>query len=242
MTVKKEYYDNNNISSEVFIINDKMEGEYKSYYINGNLHFISNYVNGIKHGTEIKYHFSEDINGKIYKTCNYKDGELHGKLIRYYKNGIINTIEYYEDGYKEGECKYYNEKGLLDEVINYINDSMDGYYYKYNDGVLETKCEYFKDEYTGESLVGDYINYYPNGSIKYICCYDDGQKNGEYIEYYESIDDKNGKIKAKGNYESNYKIGYEYRYDIDGCLIEKVFVDEHESQDEETYNEHGDDN
>jgi antitoxin component YwqK of YwqJK toxin-antitoxin module len=76
----------------------------------------------------------------------------------------------------------------------------------------------------GESLVGDYINYYYsqsefNGQIKDKCCYEDGKKNGEYIKYHE-----NGKIKAKGNYENNYLVGYEYRYDIDGNLIEKFLL------------------
>jgi antitoxin component YwqK of YwqJK toxin-antitoxin module len=79
------------------------------------------------------------------------------------------------------------------------------------------------------TLVGDYINYYPNGQIKDICIYEDGRKNGEYKEFYD-----NGKLKAEGNYEQGNLVGYELRYDIDGNFIEKVFVDD--NMDEEDYN------
>jgi antitoxin component YwqK of YwqJK toxin-antitoxin module len=77
----------------------------------------------------------------------------------------------------------------------------------------------------GECLVGDYINYYSNGNIKDICCYEDGKKNGNYSEYHN-----NGKLKTQGSYENNYKIGYEYKYDIDGNLIEKIFVDDNQTK------------
>ncbi len=234
MSVQKEYYDEDEkvLKSEVFIVNNNMEGEYKSYYESSSiddlqLELICNYVDGVKNGEQIEYY----DNNQIKTISNYKDDKLNGKVVNYYQNGILESEEYYEDNCLHGECKYYNENGLLDEVINYEFDSMDGKYYKYNNGVLETECEYYRDEYMGESLVGDYINYYSqgefNGSIKDICTYEDGQKNGEYKEYYIG----NGKIKAKGNYKHNYKVGYEYRYDIEGNLIQKVLVDERDKDD-----------
>jgi antitoxin component YwqK of YwqJK toxin-antitoxin module len=240
MSVIKTYYDNNVLESEVLIVNDKMEGAYKSYYnsndeLDKQPKLFCNYVNGIKNGEEIEYYQSDDDNQspdnyQIEQICYYINGKLNGELKKYYYDGTLECVEYYEEDCRHGECRYYNEDGLLDEVINYINDSMDGKYYKYKEGILEIECEYYRDEYMGESLVGDYINYYSqsefNGQIKDICCYEDGKKNGEYIKYHE-----NGKIKAKGNYENNYLVGYEYRYDIDGNLIEKVFVDENEDDD-----------
>jgi antitoxin component YwqK of YwqJK toxin-antitoxin module len=241
MSLKKIYYENFVLESEVLIINDNMEGLYKSYYKTDNKsdirpNLFCNYVNGIKHGEEIEYYDNQSPGDyQIARICSYINGKLNGESKQYHYDGKLENLEYYEEDCRQGECKYYNQNGFLNEVINYINDSMDGKYYKYQDGILETECEYYYsqsefDEYMGELLVGDYINYYSNGQIKDKCCYEDGKKNGEYIKYHE-----NGKIKAKGNYENNYLVGYEYRYDIDGNLIEKVFVDENEDD----YNENG---
>jgi antitoxin component YwqK of YwqJK toxin-antitoxin module len=59
MSVKKIYYDNFVLASEVFILNDEMEGIYKSYYKTDSETDIRpklfcNYVNGIKNGEEIE--------------------------------------------------------------------------------------------------------------------------------------------------------------------------------------------
>ena len=241
MSIQKKYYTNGLLESEVFVVNDLMEGQYKSYYNSksGNIKpkLYCYYVNGIKHGEEITFDNETDNYSKVQidQICNYYNGKLNGKLTRYYSNGNLEKEEYYQDNYREGECKYYNENGTLDEVINYNNDCMDGDYYKYYEGLLETKCEYYRDEYMGSMLVGDYINYYPNGQIKNICTYEDGKKNGEYMEYHETHDNSIGKLKAKGNYENGYRVGYEYRCDIDGNLIGKEFVDD--NMDEDEYNE-----
>jgi antitoxin component YwqK of YwqJK toxin-antitoxin module len=46
--VKRTYYMNGELESEVFEINGKRNGEYKSYHENGELHVICSYENGIK--------------------------------------------------------------------------------------------------------------------------------------------------------------------------------------------------
>ena len=48
--LKRTYYKNNVLKSEVFEINGKREGEYKIYYKNGQIQMIRNYVNGKKNG------------------------------------------------------------------------------------------------------------------------------------------------------------------------------------------------
>ncbi len=127
MSVKKIYYENFVLASEVFILNDEMEGIYKSYYKTDSETDIRpklfcNYVNGIKHGEEIEYY----DNGQINRICYYVNGKLNGESKKYNYDGTLENLEYYEEDCRHGECKYYNENGLLDEVINYINDCMDG--------------------------------------------------------------------------------------------------------------------
>jgi antitoxin component YwqK of YwqJK toxin-antitoxin module len=148
MSVIKTYFYNKVLASEVFIINDKMEGMYKSYY-NSNDELIMkpklfcNYVNGIKHGEEIEFYDNQSPGDyQINRICYYVNGKINGESKKYNYDGTLENLEYYEEDCRHGECKYYNENGLLDEVINYINDSMDGKYYKYQDGILESECEY----------------------------------------------------------------------------------------------------
>jgi antitoxin component YwqK of YwqJK toxin-antitoxin module len=44
--VRKEYYSSGQLMSEVFVNDGVREGEYKSYYEDGQLYEIYNYING----------------------------------------------------------------------------------------------------------------------------------------------------------------------------------------------------
>lgn len=155
----------------------------------------------------------------------------NGEYKKYYKNGKVKTVENYIDGSMHGEFIYYNKNGELDEIINYVYGSKDGKYYKYNNGILEIECEYYRDEYLGEGLVGAYITYYSNGKIKDIHNYDHDRLDGEFCEYYY-----NGGKKTLGNYEGGYKHGYEYKYDENGVVISKIFIDDTKEDDEDDTN------
>jgi antitoxin component YwqK of YwqJK toxin-antitoxin module len=163
-------------------------------------------------------------NGQLNIICYYKNGKLDGLLKKYYYNDekelVLEMIEKYEDGYKHGECKYYDVNGLLEEISNYVYDSLDGDYYKYKEGILKTKCEYYRDEYLGEGLVGEYLEY-NNGCLKSIYNYDHDRKDGEFKEFYD-----NGILKEKGEYSSGNKYGFIYKYDKEGNLTETQFIEE----------------
>ena len=62
--VKRTYYKNGTLSSEYFEINGKKEGEFKSYYENGQL------------GTICMY-----IDGQLRSICSYIDNKITGKYI-----------------------------------------------------------------------------------------------------------------------------------------------------------------
>jgi len=72
-----------NLDYTYFLINGKIEGEYKSYYSNGRLHLI----------------------------CYYKDGKIEGKFVSYYVNGNIREISNYVNNQKQGVCKIYYDDG-----------------------------------------------------------------------------------------------------------------------------------
>jgi antitoxin component YwqK of YwqJK toxin-antitoxin module len=62
-----EYYKLANLDLEVFTITGKLEGEYKSYYPNGN----------------------------IFTICNYNNNKLIGEYKEYYPNGQLKFIRLY---------------------------------------------------------------------------------------------------------------------------------------------------
>ena len=71
--VYREYYDKDNtkIESEVFMMNGKKEGVYKSYHKNGKLWKEVNYIDNKRNGIYKKYY----DNGQLWKEVNYIDGK-----------------------------------------------------------------------------------------------------------------------------------------------------------------------
>ena len=72
--VVRTYYDKEQtkLDEEYYEINGKKEGEYKEYYMNGNLKVICNYINNKLNGKYKLYHY----NGYLDLICNYVDGKI----------------------------------------------------------------------------------------------------------------------------------------------------------------------
>ena len=83
--IYREYHDKEKtkIKSEVFMTNGKKEGEYKSYYKNGELHEKVNYIDGLKQGIEKSYY----DNGQLFVEVNYIDDKKNGIFKSYHING-----------------------------------------------------------------------------------------------------------------------------------------------------------
>jgi antitoxin component YwqK of YwqJK toxin-antitoxin module len=60
--VQKEYHENGLLYKQFFHKNGIIEGEFKTFYNNGNAQYICDYVNGQKFGKEIEY----KITGELY--------------------------------------------------------------------------------------------------------------------------------------------------------------------------------
>lgn len=70
------------------------EGNYKTYYPNGNIKEEMFFVDGKLHGVFRKY----DQDGTLIEEMNFKDGKLNGTLKRYYVNGEYIIEEVFNDG------------------------------------------------------------------------------------------------------------------------------------------------
>lgn len=139
------FYNSVNRISEEFYTNDNDEkhGEYKSYYRNGELRQICNYVNGMLHGSFKAYH----DNGVLYEECSFVDSILEGDYKEFWYNGGIKHhfkfkyacgISY---GIRHGEFITTSEDGNHVTTINYANDLLHGLLViKSRDTILKLEC------------------------------------------------------------------------------------------------------
>ncbi len=88
----------------------KMEGEYKEWYPEGQLHCQRYYKDGKREG-ECKWWWD---NGQLRSQEYYKGGKFDGEWKRWYANGQLWVQLYYKEGKLNGEYKWWNENGQLE--------------------------------------------------------------------------------------------------------------------------------
>jgi antitoxin component YwqK of YwqJK toxin-antitoxin module len=142
--LKRTYYPNGDLATEVFEINGKREGVFKSYHIN--ITNITELYNKIDTTNSPKH---------ISCICYYFDGKINGEYITYHYNGDLCCICNYVDGKIEGEWKKYYSSGQLETIGNYIDGKQDGQFITYNDNSSELCRD--KDSYTIKDI-SNYVN------------------------------------------------------------------------------------
>ncbi len=101
-----EYYENNQLKAEGYIIDQKKTGLWTYYYENGNKFREINYLEGIENGIWLMWH----ENGNLYLEENKLNGKTNGLWKEYYENGKIKeTGEYIENDYSPKE--FWDEDG-----------------------------------------------------------------------------------------------------------------------------------
>ena len=112
------------------------------------------------------------------RTEEYLNGRENGIVNEYDTNGLIITYGEYVYGEREGEWYYimndYKEKG------SYIGGMKTG---KWEKTYLNKNQIKFTGEYINDTPIGKHIEYFPNGLIRQIGKYRDGQKEGEWKIY-----------------------------------------------------------
>jgi len=176
-----------------YITNDnkKINGEYITYFLEGSIKSITNYVNGKKDGIffdyykdgaiEIKGSFKQDFkhgkyssfynDGRIFKKGKYYKDELAGKWKYYFPNGQLQSVGFYSPGHEQVEY-YFNKIDSLDKMtyLHFELNYNDGYLYPLKIPNKKRKWRY----------------YYSNGNIQIKGCYNShGKRNGLWKYYSE---------------------------------------------------------
>ncbi|MBN8681179.1 MAG: hypothetical protein J0L99_00930 [Chitinophagales bacterium] len=234
---------------EYYSIDEKLNGEYRHYFLNGKLKEKLNYHNGLLSGPFELY--SED--GYLSVKGSLLGGKLHGEVVKYYDNRQIKEKVFYSNGLLNGSYVFYeNLKPSITGFYNYgkqhgrwnhyLIDSNVYYLIQwntFNNGILDGPFR----EIRGDSIcVGFYKDGYLNGDFhvyqplllktkgqspeilnsKDLICigqFLDGHKSGHW-KYYSFL---NNNLLEEGDYLQGKKHG-EWRYYIDLDMLSEVIV------------------
>ena len=223
---------------------EKFTGSTAEYYSNGQLKFITNFIEGREDVESRKEYFD---NGQIvseivrtpeiieYKTY-YSNGNIeelrHESLLNssfnfekiFHKNGNLKTLheynkrqEFFEDGELKSEhiqLENYNFK----QIEYFSNRQLK--YKEIRDDLFEFKTVYTEDGYLIEFFKNDSIHIKNNPKTLakiFEGKYKNRLKEGEWVYFF-----KNGSIKSVGNYSEGTKIGTHIYYHNNGQLLKKI--------------------
>ena len=97
-------------------------------------------------------------NNKVLETGFYSLGTKHLRWERFDKNGILLTKIHYEQGFpRDANISYYgNDRGLINEVVPYVNGKLEGEYAKF---LIDGQREW-QGQFENNRRVGEWTNYY----------------------------------------------------------------------------------
>ena len=98
---------------EFQVVDGKKNGEFKTYYLNGQIEKFGYVINNENMG-EWKYYYQD---GQMETKGTFKNNKPEGIWTSYYPNGNISCEGIYKKGKQQSAWTYYNEKG---EIINII--------------------------------------------------------------------------------------------------------------------------
>ncbi len=168
----------------------RRKGDWKDFYVTGELKAKGSYQNNRKSGVW-NFYFR---NGKIEQKGNFLNGRFDGEWIWYYDTGEIWRMENYFNGNEDGYAVEYSRDGSIIAEGNYITGEKDG---KWVHMVGDHKEV---GNYISGLREGKWIYYYSDGSKKFEGNYVRGLPDGKQFYYY-----RNGNIQEEQFYRSGIR-------------------------------------
>ncbi|RYY27234.1 MAG: tetratricopeptide repeat protein [Chitinophagaceae bacterium] len=219
------FYRNGKTETEAVYVNDKLEGPCVGYHENGKKSFEGNYKADQLDGYWKRYH----ENGQLSSTETYVGGVNDGEYIAYHNNGKVRFKTVYKKGAASGEVVYFEKDGKPWAV--YVFDKNDIKSARFLDAngkeigssvAKNNKLQLTVYNQNGTKASEKFYNekgyqtdtetvYYPNGSVRTVINYKDGELHGKYTGYF-----LNGKKDYEYSYAAGVKDGYYYGYHLNG--------------------------
>ncbi len=188
--------------TDIFINVGKKNGDFTTFYANGQLHEKGKYTDGELDGEWISYF----ENGKIDEKGQYVNGVLSGEWISYYENGKI---------HQKGNCSNglwcaYDEEGKIYEKGKFA-ENKPAEEWTYYDNFSDKSQLISKRNFS----TGEYILYEENGQIIEKINF----KNGDFKMYFE-----NGKILLQGQFDNEKPVGNWITFNQNGSIFKILKV------------------
>ena len=173
VTVKKDYWENGNLKSELRYENDKLNGLCTWYLMNGKPQMEVTYKDNKMDGMLRRWH----ENGNLMEESWYKDGAQDSVSRIYSLKGILVGETHYVDGVLNGEVKRWYETGQVFQEGQYVDGMMDGNWMVfYSDGSLASKADFDKG-------TGVQVGYANSGYKCLVTNFFENKKHGKEIYY-----------------------------------------------------------
>jgi antitoxin component YwqK of YwqJK toxin-antitoxin module len=169
----RRFDENGKIETEFFASDGEIEGDYKSYYPNGQLEYLSKYADGVQTDTSIAYY----ENGQVSNLRVFKDDKIIFEA-SYTPNGLKKSERFNPtDTLQENYNITYYSNGQKDFETRISNRSFEGKgFYYYRNGHVKYQGYYkngrkdgvwlYLDSLTGNLLDKDTFNYLENRKFK----------------------------------------------------------------------------
>ena len=196
--IKKTYYDNGVLKTEVNVKNGKPDGSMEIYNKNGSLQAKGHFKNGTFVGGKMYSYY--DSGALKFEQNTNKNNKLEGI-----------TKHFYENGFLQAEIIFKNHQEVISKGYDY-----------YDNGAM--KREWNKK---GGKLVGVAKDYYDNGTLKSEANFKNGKPDGVAKDYYDNgvlkseVNFKNGKQNGiSKEYYDNGAIMRVHTFKYDGQLVD----------------------
>jgi antitoxin component YwqK of YwqJK toxin-antitoxin module len=159
----KSFFKNGNIETIETDINGIANGAYRKYFENGKLKEEGNFNNNKVHGIVKKYNES----GNLLYEVNFNQGIKNGTEREFFPSGKTNKEFQYKNGKQDGLCKDYYENGNIKSEITMRNDKEHGPFKSYfENGNIEFSGTTDSSSLAKSNLIGELIQYNEDGNIK----------------------------------------------------------------------------
>lgn len=184
------------------------EGEWKTYYKNGQIKAKGPFKNGKKHGKWVFYY----PDGKKEQEGSFNENVLSGQWTWYYHNGQIKREEFFNrKGLLEGLVVEYDSLGNELAKGEYFNGEREGSWFYHVGDFKEVGAFIFGER------DGVWTHYYKNGKVAFQGEFLEGEPRGKHVYYH-----KNGIKKLIGKYSGGEKHGVWREFNNRGEEIETI--------------------
>ncbi len=196
------YKDDENQIKEVYHLKDTLDnvldGEYISFFMNGNMEKKGNYDEGLPEGLWTYYY----ENGKKKMHGELEAGEPSGYWTYYFENGSKKMEGEMVGDRRDGDWLIYYQNGVVKRRGAFVDGMRKGvWFHYYEDQILKGKVDFYENR-------GKYTEYYRSGEIRAKGLKFGTKNKGNWIYFF-----KNGAKQAEGHYTKGEKEGvWNYYY------------------------------